>query len=293
MRDVLAFTAEAVATKTVVTNDTTQSVSEALAAAIQQSNAGINKAVFTLERLEAERENWETTELAASRQRLYGLLTECYSYYLTLKTDKSAEVRAQYKKALETFVQVRGYTFLGNSHDMNRIVKSVFGVERRRVSAYSLALRAALAAGGTDSNGKSLPLPLASLATWLEGQGGVEEVRLGSKNKGMTAAQRADVAKQALQSSVLMTITPNAKAVQFDTDDVDKMVVLVATYRPNGKLEVSTVVKNDSAVRAALACHYSANKEAVAQAAHAATTGAAEISATAMALEQAAQNPTQ
>lgn len=291
MRDVISFTTEPVAITPVVSNDTTQPVSAAIAQVIQQSNAGINRAVFTLERLETEREQWESTELAASRQRLYALLTECYGYYMTMKTDASADIRSQYKKALEAFVQVRGYSFLPTSHDMNRIVKSVFGVDRRRVSAYSLALRAALVDGGKDSKGKCLPVPLGSLASWLEGKGGVEEVRMGSKNKGMTVSERAGVAKQALETSVLMTITPDAKTVQFDTEDVDKMMVLVATYRPNGTLEVSTIVKNDSAVNAALACHYSANKVELNQATNVAATSATAISATAMALNNVEQNP--
>ena len=39
------------------------------------------------------------------------------------------------------------------------------------------------------------------------------------------------------------------------------MCVLVATYRPNGELDISAVVKNDAAVRAALAAYYSKNKD--------------------------------
>jgi hypothetical protein len=62
-----------------------------------------NKAIFILERLEDERVKWEKNELAASRQRLYGMLTDCYEFYLTMKTDKNGDVREQMKKGLETF----------------------------------------------------------------------------------------------------------------------------------------------------------------------------------------------
>jgi len=41
------------------------------------------------------------------------------------------------------------------------------------------------------------------------------------------------------------------------------MCVLVATYRPNGELDISAVVKNDAAVRAALTAYYTQNKEAL------------------------------
>jgi dsDNA-binding SOS-regulon protein len=287
MRNLLAFTTEpSTATQTVVINDTPQSISDALAKAIQAANDGANKAGFILERLEAERENWERTELAASHRRLYGTLTGCYSYYLTMKTDTSTNVRSEHKKALDTFAELRKYQFQSNSHDMTRVVKSVFGGDRRRNSAYSLALRAALVAGGTDSDGKSVPVPAADLADWLEQQGGIEEIRLGSKNKGMTVKERANVAKTAIQSSVLMTLKPDVKHVQFDTNDVDKMMVLVATYRPSGELEISAVVKNDSAVRSALACYFTANKDDVTKAANSAKPSTPSVSATQLALEQ-------
>ena len=74
----------------------------------------------------------------------------------------------------------------------------------------------------------------------------------------------------------------------FDTDDVDKMMVLVATYRPNGELDISAVVKNDTAVRAALAAYYSGNKEGVQQAADKAANEPAPESAITLALAQTA-----
>lgn len=282
-----AANATANAATPVVSHDT-PAISPLMAAALTAANKGVNEAIFTLERLETERETWETKELAASRNRLYSLLTDCYSYYLSMKTDNRAAVREQFKKGLETFITVRKYTFTPTSHDINKIVKSVFGVERRRVSAYSLALRAALAGGAKDAQGKQQPVPAADLAAWLEQQGGVEEVRMGSKNAGMTVKERADVAKTALQSAVLMTLKADAKVMPFDTDDVDKMMVLVATYRPNGELDISAVVKNDTAVRAALAAYYSGNKEGVQQAADKAANEPAPESAITLALAQTA-----
>ena len=230
-----------------------------------------NKAIFILERLEDERVKWEKNELAASRQRLYGMLTDCYEFYLTMKTDKNGDVREQMKKGLETFVQVRGYIFQSTSHDMNKIVKSVFGLDRRRVSAYSLALRAALKAGGVDTEGKEQALSKEELAGWIERNGGIEEIRLGSKNQGVSLKERAETAKQAIQNKPLMTIKPDPNVMPFDTNDSDKMMLLVATYRPTGELEISAVVKSDTAVRAALAAYYSGNKEEVVNAANAAS----------------------
>jgi hypothetical protein len=238
-------------------------LSEKATQALVLANHAVNSAVFTLERLEQEREEWEGKELAASRARLYSLLTDCYSFYITMKTDGQAAVREQSSKALALFIATRGYVFTPTTHDMTRVVKAVFGVDRRRVSAYSLALRAALEGGERKADGKATAIAVADLAQWLENKGGVEEVRLGSKNKGLTTTQRAEVAKEALKTSVLMTLKPDSQTMAFGTDDIDRTVLLVAIYRPNGELEISTVVKHETAVRSALAAHFTADKAGV------------------------------
>lgn len=261
-----------VITATQVTEATTNhAISAEMSAGLMAKVSEANKAIFALERLEEERLKWEKNELAASRQRLYGMLTDCYDFYLTMKTDTRADVREQMKKGLETFVQVRGYIFQSNSHDMNKIVKSVFGLDRRRVSAYSLALRAALKAGGFDNAGKEMALAKDELAGWIERNGGIEEIRLGSKNQGLSLQVRADTAMQAIRNKPLMTIKPDPKVLSFDTNDSDKMMLLVAIYRPTGDLEISAVVKSDTAVRGALAAHYAVNKEEIVKAASSAS----------------------
>jgi hypothetical protein len=113
----------------------------------------------------------------------------------------------------------------------------------------------------------------------------VEEVRLGSK-QGMTAKQRAEVAQVALRDAVLMRIKPDTRSMPFSTDDADRTVLVVATYRPTGELEVSAVVRNDAAVRAALAAHYSADKDAVTAAANKAAAVEAAPTAIAVAMDQ-------
>ncbi|NDD15306.1 MAG: hypothetical protein EB072_22380 [Betaproteobacteria bacterium] len=97
------------------------------------------------------------------------------------------------------------------------------------------------------------------------------------------------MAQAALKDAVLMRIKPDPKTMPFGVDDTDRTVLLVAVYRPTGELEVSTVVKSDTAVRAALAAHYSADKEAVLAAAQKAglTQSIAAQTAVAIALDSA------
>jgi hypothetical protein len=123
---------------------------------------------LNLEAMEKARINWEGN-LAASNKRLYSILQSSYRYYLGWKKNPNKESRKAIADDLEKFMKQRGYPTLSNSHDMNRVVKCVFGVDRRRVSAYSIALREALRQEvGADD-----------LIAFLQDNGGVEQIRMG------------------------------------------------------------------------------------------------------------------
>jgi hypothetical protein len=222
----------------------------------------IGNVVKDLEEWATEREKWETTELVASHLRLYAILTKCYMFYTALKSESTGKsVRERMKEGLEQFILTKGMKTLANTHDMNRVVKAVFGEDRRKASAYASALRIALVSGLKTKNGDPRPVLPADLSAWLIQQGGIEEVRTAKANCGMTSQQRVATAKAAVQTESLMVFKPNSKNMLFDADDADRMMVLVVTYRPSGDLEVNTVVKGSAALTAALAAHYAANKE--------------------------------
>lgn len=219
-------------------------------------------ATALLETLEAERQSWEGKELAASHARLYAILTDCYAYYLGMKAaDSPKQLRVQMAKGLARFIAMRKLRTLDKTHDMNRVVKAVFGEDRRRVSAYSMALRVALTAGPGAQ-----PLASAELAAWIAEKGGIEEIRQGSKNGGKSTAERVEVAMAAVMDKPLMTFKPDAKAMSLGSDDADKMMVLVVTYRPTGDIEVNSVIKSGAVVKAALVAHYAAHKAQLADA---------------------------
>jgi len=202
-----------------------------------------------LKSLESSRITWETTELAASNRRKDGILKQSYNYYLVMKQHSSKDVRSAHLQALENFIKERGYTFSPNTHDMTRVVKCVFGVDRRRVSAYSIALRAALLQN----------IPADGLEAFLEANGGVEQLRLGGK-KVMSATERAQVVKQAVINNSIGTFKFDALLTGANADWTDKQVVIVATYLPTGEFEANAVIKHDSAVTAALAAYHSNQK---------------------------------
>ena len=204
-----------------------------------------------LKSLETARISWETTELAASNSRLYSILQQAYQFYLVMKQDASKDVRKEKLAVMEAFIEERGYTtsFGATTHDMTRVIKCVFGVDRRRVSAYSIALREALRQEVASTD----------LIAFLEQNGGVEQIRMGG-TKPLSLTKRAELVKAQVSDAVIGTVKFDALAVKANPDWNDKQVVLVATYLPTGEFEVNAVVKHEGAVKTALAAYYTLAK---------------------------------
>ena len=202
--------------------------------------------IEVLKSLETARVSWETYELAASNKRLYSILQESYQYYLVMKRDSNESVRKEKLEAMESFIAERGYTFTPSTHDMTRVVKCAFGVDRRRVSAYSIALREAL----------RQDIAAEDLVEFLEQNGGVEQIRLGG-TKTLSVTKRAELGKVAVNTTSLGNIQFDSSVFKTEEDWIDKQVILVATCLTNGQLEVKAVIRHDGAVNAALAAHYS------------------------------------
>ena len=248
---------------TVVKHDTS-AVKAAAAAAKPSIKLGANAKVVIekkpsvttpmerLQTMESATRNWEANELAASNKRLYSILMDAYTYYMTMKTDTSKDVRALYADDLTRFIEERKYVFAPTSHDMTRVVKCVFGADRRRVSAYSIALREAL----------RQQVAAKDLAVFIEQNGGVEQIRLGG-TKPLSAKVRAGKVKQEVLSAELGMIKFDARFVAADADWADKQVVIVATYLPTGEFQANAVIRHDSAVNAALAAFYSQQQAAL------------------------------
>ena len=205
--------------------------------------------ILFLEAMEADRLSWEVTELAQSNNRLYGILKQAYKFYIELKTNTSEDTRKAMKDALANFITQKGYSFTTSSHDMTRVVKCVFGVDRRRVSAYSIALREALRLG----------IDAQDVAEFIEDNGGVEQIRMGG-SKPLSTKKRAELGNEVLGEQVISTIKFDPVIVPANVEWTDQRVVLVATYRPSGAFEINAVVKHDGAVNTALAAHYSLAK---------------------------------
>ena len=205
------------------------------------------------EQLAVEREAWESTVYRTNNEQLYVLLQKCFQTYQAMSGGEDEAVNL--RKGLADYINTKGYKFHVGTHSLVKIVKCVFGNDRRRVSAYGIVLRTALA-----KNISVLDIP-----EFIQSQGGVEEIRLAKSPNAMTAKLKAQAGAEAVQSSNLGVFASNSLASKLDAGNIGKSVVLICTWQADGSVVVRSVVQHDSAVNAALACHYSATKDALKQ----------------------------
>lgn len=240
-------------TATVVQNDTATTGLHSIklgklraATSVKVATTSHQTLAVNLTAMEQARISWETNELAASNKRLYVILAAAYRYYIEMKQDSVKDARKARAEELEQFIKDRHYTFMPSTHDMTRVVKCVFGVDRRRVSAYSIALREAL----------RQEVAACDLVDFIEQEGGVEQIRLGS-TKPLSVTKRAEKAKDEVLGTELGLFKFDPTVFAVDADWADKQVVIVATYLPTGEFQANAVLRHDSAVNSALAAYHS------------------------------------
>ena len=131
------------ATAAVVQNDTFKVANVSVRTESGETvSAPKRTATVLLEELIVEKDTWFNNAYRTSNEQLYALLAKCYSFYFLLKLE--GEDGKKLRVGFEEYVKAKGYKFGAGSHTLVRIVKCVFGADRRRVSAYGIVLRTAL-----------------------------------------------------------------------------------------------------------------------------------------------------
>ena len=203
-----------------------------------------------IDQLIFERQHWENHELANSNETLYALLQHCYSLNNAMSgSDFTAKAL---RKGLANYIQQKGYQFKDSSPLIAKIVKCVFGVDRRRVNAYSSALRVAIAE----------KVAVINLPKFFKDQGGIEEVRRkATTGKGKTMKDKVELGRAVLESDVLASIASDTLNANFSTENLEEGVVLLATREDDGTFAIRRVVQSNSAVKSALAACASVGQE--------------------------------
>jgi hypothetical protein len=203
-----------------------------------------------IDHLVIERVSWENNELANSNDTLYALLQHCYSLNNAMSgSDATAKAL---RKGLANYIKEKNYQFKDTSPLITKIVKCVFGVDRRRVNAYSSALRVAM------TEQKSVM----ELPKYFKDAGGIEEVRRkAATSKGKSMKDKVELGRAVLDSDVLATVTSDTLNANFSSEALEEGVVLLATREDNGSFAIRRVVQANSAVKSALAACASVGQE--------------------------------
>ena len=214
------------------------------------TNRNPEKAVgVALDALVAKRLDWESNELAAANDGLYALLQHCYS--LNNAMSGTGIASKALKRGLANYIGVKGYTFTDATPLITKIVKCVFGVDRRRVSAYASALKVAIAENK----------PVMELPKFFKEQGGIEEVRRTNTKRPKTMRERAALGRTVLNGDVLAKVASDTLNANYNSQSLEEGVVLLATREDDGSFAVRRVVQHQSVVNSALAAFATAGAE--------------------------------
>lgn len=220
-------------------------------AAIPTQSTGASISATMMRRisdLAIRREAWETTEYNRSNQALYGVIAECLNLYLDLTSGTDIKLK---KQGLENFIKTKGYVFKESSPLSLKVIRCVFGDrDRRRLSTYHTVLLAAIADKWAVSD----------VAKNIADCGGVQEISM-RKPDGMSAKDKANAARASLMNQSIATLSSDAIFKQFNKEHEAETAVAVMTLNSDGTYSVHCVVRSATAVNAALAGYFSANKE--------------------------------
>jgi len=250
----ISSTPVAAAVAAVVQNDTTRNPSGTDAAKTTGTVIKFPKsAAAVLGELIAEKDSWFNNAYKTSNDQLYVLLGKCLGLYLQLQ--EPTEAASKLRKELAAYVKEKFPSMPSSSHTLSKIVKCVFGADRRRVSAYSIVLRTALAKN----------IDAAGIPDFIRENGGVEEVRLAKSPNSMTAKQKAEAGAITLANKTIVTVTAPVFKESLDAGNIGKPVVLLGTWNADGSITVHSFTNSEGAVNAALVAQFSLAK-AVAEA---------------------------
>ena len=199
------------------------------------------------EYLSIKREVWESNELARSNDALYSIFADCLEVYRDLTHGEGVKAL---KKGLEDYINIKGYVFKSTSPLTLKVIRCVFGEkDRRRLSTYHSVLRMAV----TDK------WPVSQVAQRISEYGGVQEISLRRKD-GLTAKDKATIARDALMSNSIAKLSSDELLKQFNIEHKGDSAVAVMTLEGDGSYSVHCVVSSNTAVNAALTAYFSSNK---------------------------------
>lgn len=197
-------------------------------------------ATSVLTDIESNRTIWEKGAYKASNQALYSLLADCLEFCGDLDGKKS---KAR-NNALEAFHANRGYSYSKDSTLATKVVRAVFGnIHRSRINTYSLVVNTAKAAQVNPID----------MATWIEDQGGVQEIKKAKSTSYIPRIQQIETGKAVFAARPeLATISSPELDKMADKEKVGEECVLLATQNDDGSFTVKAVSYKEGLVKTAM-----------------------------------------
>jgi hypothetical protein len=175
---------------------------------------------------------------------LYNLLAKCLEFYnrLTLDDADGTRLRAEFN----TYIASNKVKFGRDTHMVVKVVKVVFGNDRKRASAYGYALRSAV-------EGKVAP---ANFPSYVRNAGGLEKLRRQVCRNHATATIHKGIGHwQALADLSLARAKSPALTAKADKARINQPALLLATQRATGAFDIHGIVTAAHLVNAAYAFH--------------------------------------
>jgi hypothetical protein len=205
-----------------------------------------------IDQLVSERLTWEGNAFRTSNEQLYVLLQKCYQFY-KLMGDSTTQAAAL-RTGLNDYINLKGFSFAKTTHTLAKIVKCVFGADRRRVSAYSIALQMALEKG----------VAVLDVPAFIRDAGGVEELRHDKAAGDASNKQKVLAAAAAVNACTLGVASGGGLVKLLDSGKVGTQVLLIGSWQADGSVTVRAIVESDGVLNAALSSFYTANKKKLA-----------------------------
>ena len=200
-----------------------------------------------IEDLAIQREGWENTLLSRSNQALYSIFKECVSLYRDLTTGDNLKEK---KIGFRDHINLKGYKFKESSPLSLKVIRCIFGdKDRRRLSTYHTVLRVAIADNWS----------LEEVAAKIAERGGVQEISVRKANA-MSQKDKAIAAQAALLNQSVASIDSHQLKSKHNSEQNEQQAVAVVTQLQDGTYSVHCIVHSNTAVNAALAAYFNANK---------------------------------
>jgi hypothetical protein len=182
----------------------------------------------------AQREQFETEELARSNKALYSILTNVYALFKKAIADKCIKETVT---EMSNVLNKRGVRVQKNTPTLTVFVRFVFNSDRKRAYNYASTLMAAVQA----------EIEPANLATFIESKNGVEECKKEFKKKEATKQREEEIKRTSVDvEDLLKTTQPITRVIipnaSVDFSDATDFAFIVARTVGNGEFELLRVV---------------------------------------------------